>query len=70
MYRQGSGAPGTRFLRMGPVDDHSLAGSVLRPQTEQFVEHRVGWLKSLEGEGAKLFKGMPGVTPQDGEVRR
>ena len=31
------------------MDDFELHETKLRPQAEQFVESRVGWLKQIEG---------------------
>ena len=56
MYRAGSIAPGTRFMRGGIIDDHKLHGTMLKPQAELFVEHRSAWLKPVEG--AKQMEGM------------
>lgn len=36
------------ILRIGTVDDFRLHETKLRPQREQFVENRVGWLKSVD----------------------
>ncbi|WVR08778.1 hypothetical protein IAU60_005836 [Kwoniella sp. DSM 27419] len=49
MFRAGSGAPGTRFMRGGMIDDHTIHGTLLRPEVEIFSEHRVSWLDGLEG---------------------
>lgn len=49
MWRAGEVAPGTRFMRAGPVDDHELFNTVLKPQVEIFSEHRAGWLGPVEG---------------------
>ncbi|KAK4034253.1 Mss4-like protein [Parachaetomium inaequale] len=49
MYRVGEKFPGVTILRTGTVDDFSLAETKLRPQVEQFVEHRVGWQRPVEG---------------------
>jgi hypothetical protein len=56
MYRVGSIAPGTKFFRGGVVDDHSLHGSVLKPEVEIFTEHRTAWLEPIPG--AKQNIGM------------
>jgi len=56
MFRVGTIAPGTRFMRGGPVDDHSLHGTVLKPQVEIFSEHRTHWLAPIPG--AKQNIGM------------
>ncbi|KAJ6571198.1 Mss4-like protein [Mycena capillaripes] len=49
MYRVSSGLPGSSILRIGTVDDFHLHEMKLRPQVEQFIEHRVGWLHGAEG---------------------
>ena len=49
MYRRSSGFPGLSFCRIGTVDDLELHESKLRPQAEQFVESRLGWLEHIEG---------------------
>lgn len=49
MYRVSSGLPGQSILRIGTVDDFSLHETKLRPQVEQFVKDRVGWLGGVEG---------------------
>ncbi|KAJ7626312.1 Mss4-like protein [Mycena polygramma] len=49
MYRVGESFPGRSILRIGTVDDFSLHETRLRPQVEQFVEDRVGWLHGVEG---------------------
>jgi hypothetical protein len=49
MNRVGSEFPGYNFLRIGTVDDFHLHETKLKPDVEQFVECRVGWLKSIEG---------------------
>ncbi|KAH7037359.1 Mss4-like protein [Microdochium trichocladiopsis] len=50
MYRVGSGWPGYSILRIGTVDDVSLHETKLRPQVEQFVDCRVGWLQDAKGK--------------------
>lgn len=37
------------ILRIGTVDDFSLAENKLKPRTECFIERRVGWLSGVEG---------------------
>lgn len=49
MYRRSSGFPGLSFCRIGTVDDLELHETNLRPQAEQFIERRVGWLKEIDG---------------------
>ncbi|KAJ6478487.1 Mss4-like protein [Mycena vitilis] len=49
MYRVSEGRPGHSLLRIGTVDDFSLHETRLRPQLEQFVKDRVGWLHGAEG---------------------
>lgn len=50
MFRQGSSYPGTKFLRVGTVDDLRLHDTVLKPQVEQYTADRVEW-----------FHGVPSV---------
>lgn len=49
MYRAGTIAPGTRFMRGGVIDDHALHGTMLKPDAELFTEHRAAWIKPIEG---------------------
>ncbi|KAI9159150.1 hypothetical protein HJFPF1_07158 [Paramyrothecium foliicola] len=49
MYRRSSSYLGASLLRMGTVDDFSLAETTLKPEIEQWEKHRVGWLKGIEG---------------------
>ncbi|KAJ7457324.1 Mss4-like protein [Mycena latifolia] len=49
MYRVSSGFPGMSILRIGTIDDFHLHETKLKPQVEQFVENRVGWLHGAEG---------------------
>jgi hypothetical protein len=53
MYRQGSSFPGTKFLRVGTVDNVTLHNSVFSPDTEYFVEERPGWLHPV-GEAKRV----------------
>ncbi|KAL2203714.1 hypothetical protein CC79DRAFT_1388365 [Sarocladium strictum] len=48
MYRRAGSYPGVSILRLGTVDDFKLAETVLRPNVEQYIKHRVGWLKDIE----------------------
>ncbi|KAJ7903222.1 Mss4-like protein [Mycena leptocephala] len=59
----GSGYPGISVLRIGTVDDFNLHETKLKPQVEQFVENRVGWLHGLEG-----IKQVEGMAWSDGSV--
>jgi hypothetical protein len=56
IWRQGAIAPGTKFMRGGPVDDQSLHNTVLKPQVEIFSENRAAWVSQVEG--AKQNIGM------------
>ena len=47
LYRVSSGMPGMSILRIGTIDDFTLQETKLKPQVEQFVENRVGWLEKL-----------------------
>ncbi len=49
MYRVGAAFPGKSILRIGTVDDFTLHETKLKPQVEQFVKDRVGWLSGVEG---------------------
>jgi hypothetical protein len=49
MYRVGERFPGQSILRIGTIDDFHLHETKLKPQVEQFVGSRVGWLHSVEG---------------------
>lgn len=63
MWRQGAVAPGTRFMRGGPIDDHKLHDTVLKPQTEIFTEHRAAWVTPVEG--AEQAIGMGSFEPEE-----
>jgi hypothetical protein len=56
MFRAGTIAPKTRFMRGGIIDDHRLHDTILKPEVELFSEHRGAWVKSVDG--AKQAKGM------------
>ncbi|TLD34079.1 hypothetical protein PspLS_00217 [Pyricularia sp. CBS 133598] len=64
MYRASIGFPGKYFLRIGTVDDFHLHEMRLRPQLEQFVEGRVGWLKPIEG--LRQVRGMHTAADLEG----
>jgi hypothetical protein len=49
MYRRSSAYTGVSVLRAGTVDDFKLVETVLKPEIEQFLKYRVGWLKGVEG---------------------
>ncbi|KAJ7200908.1 Mss4-like protein, partial [Mycena haematopus] len=49
MYRISSGFPTLSILRIGTVDDFHVHETKLKPQVEQFVEGRVGWLHEAIG---------------------
>ena len=49
MYRVSSGFPGQSILRIGTIDDFHLHETKLKPQVEQFIGSRVGWLCAIEG---------------------
>lgn len=59
MYRRSAGVPGASILRIGTVDDFKLAENALRPSIEQYVKHRVDWLKDIENMAQ--FEGQPSV---------
>lgn len=48
MYRRAESYPGASLLRLGTVDDFKLAETALRPTIEQYIKHRVDWLKDIE----------------------
>jgi hypothetical protein len=48
MYRRGAGFPGGSILRIGTVDDFKLSETALRQTIEQYVKHRVDWIKDIE----------------------
>lgn len=48
MYRTSEVYEGISILRLGTVDDFSLADTALRPHIEQWTKHRVGWLDDVE----------------------
>ncbi|KAF9871974.1 histidine acid [Colletotrichum karsti] len=49
LYRVSSGYPGLSILRLGTIDDFHLVEEKMRPQLEQFIETRVGWLQPVDG---------------------
>lgn len=49
MFRAGEVAPGTKFMRGGIIDDHSLHNTVLKPGVEIFSEHRASWVEPVKG---------------------
>lgn len=49
MFRAGSVAPGTRFMRGGIIDNHTLHNTMLKPQVEIFSEHRAAWVNPVAG---------------------
>ncbi|OAP58881.1 hypothetical protein AYL99_06178 [Fonsecaea erecta] len=49
MYRITSARPDMLVLRIGTVDDFHLHETKLKPQVEQFVKDRVGWLSGAKG---------------------
>lgn len=63
MWRQGSIAPGTRFMRGGPIDDQELHSTVLKPQYEIFTENRSRWVSPVVG--AKQEIGMGALEPEE-----
>ena len=56
MFRAGTVAPGTKFMRGGIIDDHRLHDTMLKPEVEIFSEHRGAWVKPVDG--AEQAKGM------------
>jgi hypothetical protein len=43
-------------MRGGPIDNHELHNTVLKPQVEIFTEHRASWVTKVDG--AKQNIGM------------
>ncbi|KAH7084533.1 Mss4-like protein [Paraphoma chrysanthemicola] len=58
MYRVGAKFPGFSILRLGTVDDFTLAETKLKPQQEQFVKDRAGWLDGVKIKGIKRNEGI------------
>jgi hypothetical protein len=56
MYRTSEKYSGLSILRLGTVDDFTLMETKLKPQLEQYVEHRVSWLSGVDG--ARKAEGM------------
>lgn len=57
MYRVSSAFPHAPILRLGSVDDLTLAETKLRPQWEQFTKDRIGWFDGAKIDGLKSVKG-------------
>lgn len=66
MYRRGAGFPGGSILRIGTVDDFKLSETALRPTIEQFVKHRVDWIKDIEN--MVQFEGQASVEDAMGQA--
>ena len=49
MFRAGTVAPGTKFMRGGIIDNHTLHDTMLKPGVEIFSEHRGAWVSPVEG---------------------
>lgn len=49
MFRKGTIAPGTRFMRGGIIDNHALHDTFLKPDVELYTEHRAKWVSPVEG---------------------
>lgn len=49
MYRDGEAFPGSKFLRIGTVDDFHLHETKLKPQRELFVKERACWVSAVDG---------------------
>jgi hypothetical protein len=64
MYRRSAAIPGASILRIGTVDDFRLAETALRPTIEQYVKHRVDWIKDIEG--MVQFEGIASGEATDG----
>jgi hypothetical protein len=63
MFRAGTLAPGTRFMRGGIIDDHTLHDTMLKPGVEIFTEHRGAWVKPVDG--AEQATGMGPFVKND-----
>lgn len=70
MFRAGTVAPGTRFMRGGPIDDQSLHGTILKPKVEIFSENRVSWLHPVEGVEQAHQMGSFGKKEKDQEAKK
>lgn len=44
------------ILRLGAVDDLTLAETKLKPQWEQFTKDQVGWFGGVDGGAIKRFE--------------
>lgn len=62
MFRAGTVAPGTRFMRGGIIDDQSLHDTMLKPGVEIFSEHRAAWVNPVSG--VEQAKGMGPFAPK------
>lgn len=57
MFRATTVAPGTKFMRGGIIDNHTLHDTVFKPGVELFSAHRVAWVKTVEA--VEQAEGMP-----------
>jgi hypothetical protein len=57
---------GASILRIGTVDDFKLAETALRPTIEQYVKHRVDWIKDIEN--LVQFEGQASVEEVMGQT--
>lgn len=57
MYRVSSAFPNAPILRIGSVDDLTLHETKLKPQWEQFVKDRVGWINGPQVDGIRRLQG-------------
>lgn len=57
LYRVSGRLPGVNIMRLGTVDDHALVEGVMRPQFEQFLVRRAGWVQDVKVEGVERCEG-------------
>lgn len=57
MYGVSSAFPNAPILRIGSVDDLCLQETKSKPQWEQFVKDRVGWIDGVDVYGIKRIEG-------------
>lgn len=57
MYRISSAFPTVPILRIGSVDDLTLAETKLKPQWEQFTKDRISWFSGVQVDGIKRLEG-------------
>jgi hypothetical protein len=59
LYRQRDGGRDpVRIIQAGVLDDIGALNAT-KPELEMFIEARVDWVRSMESDGPKQYKGMP-----------